>query len=50
MKNYDRCWCGKSDWEDALIEVETPNIQRELNVAVVPTRQPLLVGWNIGDA
>ena len=25
MKNYDRCWFGKSDWEDELIEVETPN-------------------------
>ena len=39
MKNYDRCWCGKSNWEGELIEVETPNIKRKLNVAVVPIRQ-----------
>ena len=40
VKKYDRCWCFKSNWEDEQIEVETPNIQRKLNVAVLPIRQP----------
>ena len=40
VKKYDRCWCFKSNWEDELIEVETPYIQRKLNVAMVPIRQP----------
>ena len=40
VKKYDRCWCFKSDWEDKLIKVGTLNIQRKLNVAVVPIRQP----------
>ena len=44
VKKYERCWCFKSNWGDELIEVETPNIQKELNVTVVPIRQPL-PGW-----
>ena len=44
VKKYERCWCFKSNWEDELIEVETPNTQIKLNVAAVPIRQPPL-GW-----
>ena len=44
VKKYNRCWCYRSDWEDELIEVEMPNIQRKLNVTVVPIRQPP-PGW-----
>ena len=51
-KRYNRCWCDKSDWDEELMEIETPegltngpntkqpNIQRKLNVTVVPIRQP----------
>ena len=24
IKKYNRCWCFKLDWEDDLIDVETP--------------------------
>ena len=56
VKRYNRCWCDKSDWDENLMEVETPkgltngpytkqpNIQRKLNVTVVPIRQPP-PGW-----
>ena len=51
MKKYDRYWCDKSNWDEELMEVEAPkgltngpntkqpNIQRKLNVTVVPIRQ-----------
>ena len=53
MKRYDTCWCGKSDWDEELVEVETPkslthspntNKHKPMNVKVVPIRQPLS-GW-----
>ena len=39
MKKYNTYSCFKSNWEDELIELETPNIQRKLNVAVISIRQ-----------
>ena len=52
VKRYNRCWCDNSNWDKELMEVEAPkgltngpntnepNIQRKLNVTVVPIRQP----------
>ena len=57
-KRYNRCWCEKSDWDEELMEVETPkdpttnnpssdqnNIQKQpINITLVPIRQ-LPPGW-----
>ena len=49
VKRYDRCWFGKSNWEEELMEVETPkgltnspniNQLKPMNVTVIPIRQP----------
>ena len=57
VKRYDRCWCDKSDWDEELMDMETPKgltnipntnqptIQRQpINMTVVPIRQPP-PGW-----
>ena len=48
VKKYNRCWCFKSDWEEDLIEVETPkaptNNSQHLTMTVMPKRQPS-PGW-----
>ena len=57
VKRYDRCWCDKSNWDEELMEVETPrgltnnptntqnNSQRQpINVTLVPISQPS-PGW-----
>ena len=53
VKNYDRCWCSKSNWDEGLLEVETPNGHSDnpnanqlkpMNVTVIPIRQPP-PGW-----
>ena len=51
VKNYNRCWCYKSDWDEDLIDVETPkaptkrsNNLQNLSIAMVPIRQPH-PGW-----
>ena len=48
IKKYNRCWCFKSDWEEDLIEVETPkapiNNSQHLTITVMPKRQPP-PGW-----
>ena len=50
-KRYNRCWCGKSNWDEELMEVETsksltnsPNTNqlKLINVTVEPIRQPPL--------
>ena len=57
-KRYNRCWCNKSNWNEELMEVETPkgpttnnpssdqnNTQKQpINVQLVPIRQPP-PGW-----
>ena len=50
-KKYERCWCYKLDWDDELLEIETPkdptersNNPQKVNVTVVPMRQPPS-GW-----
>ena len=46
VKKYNRCWCFKSDWEEDLIEVETPKAptnkpnSQHLTMTVMPKRQP----------
>ena len=52
IKKYNRCWCFKSDWEDDLVEVETPRVlirtksdkPQQLTVTVMSKRQPP-PGW-----
>ena len=50
-KKYNRCWCYKSDWDDDLMDIETPkgptkrsNNLQNLSIAVMPIRQPP-PGW-----
>ena len=57
-KRYNRCWCDKSNWDEELMEVETPkgpttnnpssdqnNTQKQpINIILVPIRQPP-PGW-----
>ena len=50
-KKYKRCWCYKSDWDDDLMDTETPkgptersNNPQKLSVAMVLIRQ-LPPGW-----
>ena len=45
LKKYNRCWCYKSDWDDDLIEIETPkgptnksNKPWKLNLTMMPMR------------
>ena len=52
IKMYNRCWCFKSDWEDDLVEAETPRVltktksnkPQQLIMTVMPKRQPS-PGW-----
>ena len=50
VKKYNRCWCYKSDWEEDLIDVETPKAptntpkSQHLTMTVMPKRQPC-PGW-----
>ena len=50
VKKYNRCWCFKSDWEEDLINVETPKAltkpsnSQQLTMTVMPKRQPP-PGW-----
>ena len=50
-KKYNRCWCYKSDWDDDLMEIETPNsptksltMHKNFNLTMVLNRQPP-PGW-----
>ena len=50
VKKYNRCWCFKSDWEEDLIDVETPRVLTksnnlwQLTMTIMPKRQPP-PGW-----
>ena len=56
IKKYNRCWCFKLDWEEDLVDVETPRVlttksnnSQQLTVTVMLKRQPLQVGQNLED-
>ena len=42
IKKYNRCWCFKSDWEEDLVDVETPRVltksnnSQQLTMTVMP--------------
>ena len=50
VKKYDRCWCFKSNWEEDLLDVETPKgpinkpNSQHLTMTMMPKRQPP-PGW-----